>query len=125
MDVMQLLAEKKIKEAIERGELEDLPGAGKPLQLDSNPYIPAELRMAFTILKNAGLVPREVTLIKEISQLKKKLLSVANEEEREAITKSLREKEITLQILLERPARLGKPVERYYIVALLRDTGKK
>ena len=50
------LAERKIEEAIERGELDDLPGAGQPLDLDDlDPLLPEELRMAYRILKNAGM----------------------------------------------------------------------
>ena len=50
------LAERKIEEAIERGEFDDLPGAGRPLDLDDlDPLLPEELRMAYRILKNAGM----------------------------------------------------------------------
>ena len=54
MLVLELLAEKKIAEAVERGELDDLPGAGRPLALDDDALVPEELRMANRILKNAG-----------------------------------------------------------------------
>jgi hypothetical protein len=56
---LELLAEKKIAEAIERGELDHLPGAGKPLELDDDALVPEDLRMAHRILKNAGFVPQE------------------------------------------------------------------
>ena len=50
------LAERKIEEAIERGDFDDLPGAGRPLDLDDlDPMLPEELRMAYRILKNAGM----------------------------------------------------------------------
>ena len=50
------LAERKIEEAIERGEFDDLPGAGQLLDLDDlDPMLPEELRMAYRILKNAGM----------------------------------------------------------------------
>ena len=50
------LAERKIAAAIERGEFDDLPGAGQPLDLDDlDPLMPEELRMAYRILKNAGM----------------------------------------------------------------------
>jgi hypothetical protein len=49
------LAERKIEEAIARGEFDDLPGAGRALDLDDvDPLLPEELRMAFRLLKNAG-----------------------------------------------------------------------
>ncbi len=55
-----MLAERKIEEALARGELEGLPGAGRPLDLDDDRLVPEELRMAFRVLKNAGLVPPEL-----------------------------------------------------------------
>ena len=58
--MMDLIAERRIEEAIANGELDDLPGAGKPLALDDDALVPEDLRMAYRILKNAGYVPEEV-----------------------------------------------------------------
>jgi hypothetical protein len=60
MFLFELLAERKIEEALARGELDDLPGAGEPLDLDDDALVPEDLRMAYRILKNAGFVPQEV-----------------------------------------------------------------
>jgi hypothetical protein len=60
MHLFELLAERKIEEAVSRGELEDLPGQGRPLDLEEDPLIPEDLRLAYRILKNAGYVPPEV-----------------------------------------------------------------
>ena len=65
------IAERKIAEAIERGELNDLPGAGKPLELDDDANVPEDLRVAYRILKNAGFVPPEVDSLREIGQLER------------------------------------------------------
>lgn len=46
-----------IREAFERGDFEHLPGKGKPLDLEDNPYTPADLRLAFKMLKDAGATP--------------------------------------------------------------------
>jgi hypothetical protein len=54
MALFELLAERKIAEAVSRGELDDLPGAGKPLALDDDALIPEDLRLAYRILKKAG-----------------------------------------------------------------------
>jgi hypothetical protein len=69
MPVLDFLAERKIAEAIARGELDDLPGRGLPLALDDDLLIPEDLRIAYRILKNAGFVPREVTTLREITEL--------------------------------------------------------
>ena len=60
MLALEWIAERRIAEAVSQGELDDLPGTGKPLALDDDALVPGELRMAHRILKNAGLVPREV-----------------------------------------------------------------
>ena len=64
------IAERKIAEAIARGELDDLPGAGKPLELDDS-NVPEDLRVAYRILKNAGFVPPQVDSLREIGQLER------------------------------------------------------
>ena len=69
------IAERKIAEAIERGELDDLPGAGRPLELDDDALVPGELRLVYRILKNAGFVPTEVQALNEISQLERMVAS--------------------------------------------------
>ena len=66
MHFLDLIAERKIAEAEAAGDLRNLPGSGAPLDLDDDPLIPEDLRMAYRILKNAGLVPEEVTLLREI-----------------------------------------------------------
>jgi hypothetical protein len=63
------IAERRILQAIARGELDDLPGAGRPLALDDDALVPAETRVAHRILKNAGFVPLEVIERREIARL--------------------------------------------------------
>ena len=60
MFAFELIAERKIEEALARGEFEGLPGEGRPLELDDDALVPEELRMAYRILKNAGYAPQEV-----------------------------------------------------------------
>jgi len=67
--MLDFLAEQAIQDAIARGELDDLPGAGRPLDLDDDAHVPEELRLAYRILKNAGYVPAELETLKEIDQL--------------------------------------------------------
>jgi hypothetical protein len=82
MLLLEILAERKIQEAIERGELDDLPGAGKPLALDDDPLIPEDLRVAYRILKNAGFVPPEVELHREVRSIEQLLESLPYGQER-------------------------------------------
>jgi Domain of unknown function (DUF1992) len=63
------IAERRILQAIALGELDDLPGAGKPLALDDDALVQPETRVVHRILKNAGFVPHEVLERGEIAQL--------------------------------------------------------
>ena len=67
--MFDLIAERRIAEAVARGELDDLPGAGRPLELDDDALVPQDLRVAYRILKNAGFVPPEVEALRTIAQL--------------------------------------------------------
>lgn len=68
MDPIEAIAERRIREAIELGKLENLPGTGKPLELDDDSHVPPELRAAYRVLKNAGFLPHEVGLRREIRE---------------------------------------------------------
>ncbi|MVF20818.1 DUF1992 domain-containing protein [Methylocaldum sp. BRCS4] len=64
------IAEEKILASIARGDLNDLPGAGKPVPDEEElALVPADLRMAYRVLKNAGYVPEEVRLRREIEDV--------------------------------------------------------
>jgi hypothetical protein len=67
--MLEFIAERRIAEAIANGELDDLPCAGRPLDLDDDPLVPEDLRLAYRILKNAGFVPTELEELHEIRQL--------------------------------------------------------
>ena len=69
MIFFQKIAERRIVEAIREGAFDDLPGAGQPLKLEDDSHLPEDLRIVFKILKNAGFVPPEVALQKEIATL--------------------------------------------------------
>ncbi len=69
--MLDFLAERKLAEAVSRGELDNLPGAGEPLALVDDPLVPEDLRLAYRILKNAGFVPPEVERINEIGELER------------------------------------------------------
>lgn len=64
--VFDKIADQKIREAMERGEFKDLPGQGKPLNLEDDSHLPQDLRLAYKILKNADCLPPELELRKQI-----------------------------------------------------------
>jgi len=51
-----ILVEERIRQAQAKGAFDDLPGAGRPLVLDDDPLAPEELRVAWRLLRGAGLV---------------------------------------------------------------------
>jgi len=69
--MLDFLAEQKLADAVSRGELDNLPGAGRPLELEDAALVPEELRLAYRILKNAGHVPPEVEQLNDIAQLER------------------------------------------------------
>lgn len=69
MSLLERLADAHIDAAAERGEFDNLPGAGKPLDLDDDRGVPPELRAGYRLLKNAGFVPPELEARREIRDI--------------------------------------------------------
>jgi hypothetical protein len=88
-DIIGFLAEERIKAAQERGEFDNLPGRGRPLQFEDESMIPPELRLAYKILKNSGHVPPEIEEQKEIVSLQRMLAQCPDEAKRVAESRRL------------------------------------
>ena len=74
--------EEKIQKAIADGEFKNLKGAGKPINLDAYFAAPADVRVGYTLLKNNDFVPMEVEILREIGELKEKIKTCSNENEK-------------------------------------------
>lgn len=85
MQLLDDLAERHIRQAIANGDLDDLPGSGRPLAFEDDSLVPEELRMAHRILKNAGYTPPAVIDRKGIEALRAELERVEDETERRRI----------------------------------------
>jgi len=79
MAAFDSIVEARIAEAQRAGAFDNLPGAGKPLDLDDDRLVPEDVRMAYRILKNAGFVPQEIEERKEAADLRK-LMAAANDD---------------------------------------------
>lgn len=90
MHAFEAIAEQRIKEAVARGDLDDLPGSGQPLDLNDDPLIPEDLRMAYRILKNAGFVPPEVHTLQQIGALERLVQTLEEGEQRDLAMRKLR-----------------------------------
>jgi hypothetical protein len=95
-----------IQEAIAKGEFDNLPGKGKPLPPDDDSAIPADLRAAYRILRNSGFVPEEVHLMKEVEKLRDELTACGDKHEKAELVKIIREKQMQVNMMLERRRRL-------------------
>jgi DnaJ homologue, subfamily C, member 28, conserved domain len=95
-------ADEKIKEAIARGEFDNLPGKGKPLDLDAYFAMPEDLRMGYSILKSADIIPEEMELLKQIESLKNSLDSCTSPIEKRAIQQQLSAKITHFNMRMER-----------------------
>ncbi len=110
---MDDLVERKIREAMEQGQFDDLPGQGRPQNHDDYFALPEEARQSTTVLKNAGYLPAEVELCKEIAALRVALMGSAEDEERQHITRALNDKLLELNLLLERGRRAPRRAPRW------------
>jgi len=97
--------EQMIRDAMARGEFDNLKGKGKPLDLDAYFSTPENIRMAFSILKSNDFVPEEVEMMKEIAILKEKLPATVDEIQRADLARTLHKKQLALTIALEKHTR--------------------
>lgn len=97
--------EQQIREAIERGEFDDLPGKGKPLDLEAYFQTPEHLRLAYSVLKSGDFVPEEVRLLKEVESLKAELASTADEARRTQLSRRIADLRTKVAVMLEQNRR--------------------
>lgn len=97
--------EEQISKAMAEGEFDNLPGRGRPVDLDAYFQTPESLRLCYSILKNGNFTPPEVELLKEIESLKQQLDSTADEESRQRLSKAIADKTLAVKMLLEQHQR--------------------
>ena len=117
MTLLDQIAERHIQQAEQRGEFDDLPGAGKPLVLDDDALIPDELRAGYRLLKNAGYLPPELQRNKEIKEAEQLLACVRDAGEREQAERRLRY--LRLRLSQSRGEGVDLVIERQYQDKLL------
>ena len=79
---LDAIAEARIEEAMRQGAFDDLPGTGRPLDLDDDALVPEELRAAYRVLRNAGFVPPEIEMRRERAHLAALIGALDDEEAR-------------------------------------------
>lgn len=98
--------EQIIQDAIARGEFENLPGAGKPIDLSAYFDTPEEIRVAYSILKSADILPQEAELLKEITALKDAVDAEQSATKKKRLLKALDDKRLAFNLLMERQKRM-------------------
>ena len=89
MFAFQKIVEERIREAQNRGEFNDLPGSGAPLDMEDDSHVPEDLRLAYKILRNANCLPPELKLKKEIRQMEDMLDGIPDEKEKYRLIKQI------------------------------------
>jgi len=83
MDILNRIAEEKIKKAMEKGELTPLAHwKNKPLEFDDDGFVADDLKMAYKILKNSGHLPPELETRKKIANLQELIAATEDEHTR-------------------------------------------
>ena len=117
------IAEKKIREAMDNGEFDDLPGKGKPLQLEDDRHLPQDIRLAHKILKNADCLPPELELRKEIFTIEELLDGVRDTKEKYKQIKKLNY--LIMKLNMSRRSSLDLEKNQVYYEKLVEKMGKK
>lgn len=112
MDILARIAEQKIRKAMHEAEFDNLGWHGKALKLDELSGVPELLRMGYKILKNAGVLPPEMELKKEIVGLQDLLQACADDGERRRLEHKLHERMLRYNMMMER--QFDKPAYRQY-----------
>lgn len=108
------IVEEKIKQAIRSGDLDNLPGKGKPLELDDLEGIPSDLRTGYKIMKNAGMIPEEMQLKKDMVSLEELIAVCKDPEQKEEYRRQLNEKQLRFQLMMEKRKLGGNSAFRQY-----------
>ena len=110
MDFFLRIVEEKIREAMEKGEFDDLPGKGRPLAFDDD-AVPEDKRLAYKVLKNAGCIPPELELKKEILRLRELISAIDDGVDKAEKLRELDYKLMRFGIMMKRPFNLDESPE--------------
>jgi hypothetical protein len=117
------IVEQRIKEALEKGEFDNLPGQGEPLSLEDDSRVPEDLRLAYKVLKNADCLPPELELKKEIRQMEDMLENIPDEKEKYRQIKKINYKIMKLNMMGHKSPLLEE--KEIYYKKLFEKFGKK
>ena len=103
MDSFSRIAERRILEAIQNGEFDNLEGKGKPIVFEDDTWIPEDLRMAYRFLKNAGFIPPELEMRNELINMCSLMNTIDDDKERLKKIRELNFKLLKLNLTRKKP----------------------
>ena len=95
------IAESKIREAIARGEFDNLEGKGKPIDQDAYFAAPEDVRLAYSMLRSNGFVPEEIELRRELAGLREELAACEDPDARMKLTRAVNDVLLKIDVLRE------------------------
>lgn len=123
MSLFDKIAEMRLREAVEAGAFRDLPGEGRPLELEDLSGVPEELRASYLLLKGANVLPEEMQLRKEHVTLENLLAACRDDGEAEDLRARMEAIEVRYAILME--TRLRRPLPGEYRAEAARHLGRR
>ncbi|NMH70796.1 DUF1992 domain-containing protein [Bacillus sp. RO3] len=102
MDFSMIMSEQRIKKAYEDGEFKELPGFGKPLNLDDDAGIPQELKMAHRMMKNAGFTTEEMNIKNEMMRIEDLIRVCEDDLEKQELQRNLNERMLKYNAMLSK-----------------------
>ncbi len=99
------IAELRLRQAIEDGLLDDLPNRGERIDLDEYFATPEDVRVAYSILKNANCRPEEVEIRNAIATLERRRVHSASAGDRQITDQQIANLTLRLDLLRDRARR--------------------
>ena len=106
---MSYSVEKLIEEWLAEQESEELPGTGKPLDLDEYFSWPEDQRIGLSLLKNSGCVPMEVERLREIKRLSDEIEKCTDAADKVRLNRRLQQEQVELNLRIEQSRRRRNP----------------
>ena len=93
--------EEQIRAAIARGDFDNLPNKGKPIDLTEWRSTPEALRMSYSILKSAGIAPAEVQAKNDTGRLKAEIKQTTDPDEKRRLINKLNAAMVNFSVKME------------------------
>lgn len=91
-----------LRQAIESGAFQNLPGQGRKLNLDDYFDTPEDARLGYGLLKSNDFLPEEVQLLKEIESLQEELNQTTAYEKRKHLQREIEARRLKYNLLMDR-----------------------